>query len=137
MGVYHFGSLYTMTDYTSESHNLYMTASFYPTSKLTLTGKVNFDQSKAEMDEVLMPEVSDEVFTYLSHLDFTFDDMHTYSSIDYRLLSFGLGVQYRLTPQVTVTADADYADLEDKTGYVYGDESGTLFMIRSGVRIDF
>jgi hypothetical protein len=38
---------------------------------------------------------------------------------------------------VSLSANADYADLKDETGYVYGIESGSYFMIRSGVRIDF
>jgi hypothetical protein len=62
--------------------------------------------------------------------------MDTYSDLDYSLIRLSLGFEYRLSPSVVLTADGDYADLSDNAAYVYGDESGSIFMIRSGIRFD-
>jgi hypothetical protein len=133
----HFGSLYTMADYESKAHTIYMNMSFLPQPDWTFTGRVVFNMAEAAYDEVMMPVPSSEVTTSLSHQDFTFEEMHTYSALDYSYVQAGLGVEFRVSPGVTLTADADYADLTDDTGYVYGVESGSYFLIRSGVRFDF
>ena len=48
-----------------------------------------------------------------------------------------LGTELTVSPGVTLTADGEYAELTDDAGWVYGLESGSLFMIRTGVRLDF
>lgn len=126
-----------MADYTSQAHNIYLTTSVMPMPKLQLTGSVNYNISKGELEQVLMPEASLEVDTMLSHQDFTFEDMHNYSKLDYGYLQLGLGAEYEIAPRFTITADADYADLKDETGYVYGIESGSYFMVRTGIRLEF
>ena len=134
----HFGSTYTMADYTSQTHNVYLTGSFLVTPKLSLTGSINYNLSKGELEQVIMPDVRAELTEdTLSHQDFTFDQMHTYSDLDYGYLQLGLGMEYKAGPRLTISAGAEYADLKDETGYVYGIESGSYLMIRSGVRIDF
>jgi hypothetical protein len=133
----HFGSLYSMADYTSEAHNIYLTTSFMATPKLNLTGSINYNMSKGELEQVTMPEMELGADTILSHQDFTFDEMHNYSKLDFGFMQFGFGAEYQVSPRVLLSANADYADLKDNTGYVYGIESGSYFMIRSGVRIEF
>ncbi len=134
----HYGSAYTMADYTSQAHNVYLTGSFMATPKLNFTGSINYNMSKGELDPVVMPDVRAELTTdTLAHQDFTFDEMHTYSDLEYGYLQLGLGLEYKVGPRFTISASADYADMKDETGYVYGIEGGSYFMIRSGVRIDF
>lgn len=133
----HFGSAYTMTDFESKAHNFYLAASFMPTPKLSLTGSFTFNKSEGAMGNVIMPDVRAQLGDTLSHQDFTFNELHTYSDIDFKMIQLGLSAEYKLTPSIGLTAGIDYADLEDKTGYVYGSESGSFFLIRSGVRIDF
>ena len=84
-----------------------------------------------------MPDVTTEVSSVLSHQDFTFEEMHTYSDLDYGYLRFLLGFEYRFTPTLTWSADGDLAKFTDNAPYVYGDETGSLFMIRSGFKLDF
>jgi len=133
----HYGSAYTMSDYTSKSHNLYMTASFMPTPVTNITLSVNYHLSKASLDQVIFPDVRAQLADTLAHQDFTFDEMNTYSDLDYGILQLGAGLEYKLTPQVTWSSDIEYYDLKDDAPYVYGDESGSIFFIRSGVRFDF
>ena len=42
-----------------------------------------------------------------------------------------------LAPGLTLSADGEFADLTDDGVYVYGDESGSYYMIRTGIRLDF
>lgn len=126
-----------MVDYTSESSNFYLNTVFRPIPKLTLNGSVIYNLSKSDMDEVDMPDVTAEVSGDLSHQDFTFTHLHTYSDLEYKLLQFGIGLEYQIQKGFSYTAQVDYADLTDEKGWVFGDESGSLMMIRSGVQLTF
>jgi hypothetical protein len=127
-----------MTDYTTEAHNIFLSATFLPTAKLSFTGRFDLNKSKAEMDEVDFPDVRAMLgVDTLPHQDFTFEEIHEYSNLDYQIIRAGLGLEYKLMPRVTFTADGEWADLDDKTGYVYGIESGSYFLIRSGFRFEF
>ena len=133
----HYGSLFTLQDWENTSHFAFVSASFVPTNKLTLFGTFSYNKATGELEQVIMPDVSAEVAAALSHQDFTFDDMHTYSDLDYQILRFQIGGAYQIAPDWTWTADFEYADLTDDAPWVFGDESGSLFIVRSGVQFDF
>lgn len=135
--VRHYGSLYTEEEYTTTSHFAYLTANYIASPKLTVFGTFSFSRSTAKYDEVIMPDVTSEVSSSLSHQDFTFEEMHTYSDLDYGYLRFILGFAYRFTSTLTWSVDGDFANFTDDAPYVYGDETGSMFMIRSGVTLDF
>lgn len=126
-----------MTDHISKAHNIYATASFLASPKLTLTGTVNLTMSESELEQVHMSEEPAEAATLLPNHNLEFEGVGEYSHLDYGYLQLGCGMKYQVSPRVALTADVEYADLEDETGYVYGFESGSYFMVRSGVRIDF
>ena len=132
----HYGSMYTMADYETNAQNVYITIAGTPAKKLRVTSTIVYNKSTAEYDRVVMPDVSDYLNGALSHQDFEFDEMHEYSNLDYSLLQFSLGFEYALASDLTFTIDGDYADMTDDAGYVYGVESGSIFMIRTGFRIE-
>ncbi len=125
-----------MTDFTSKATSAYLSASFVPNGKVRLFGTLSYMQSKAALDEVKMPDVTDQLDGDLTHQDFTFAEMHTYSDLDYKLIKINAGIEYRLTPTVVWTIDGDYADLTDNQGYVYGNESGSFVIVRTGLRLE-
>ena len=133
----HYGSMYTMADYTTDAQTLYTSITGTPIDKLRLTANVMYNMATAEYDPVIMPDVSDRLDGNLTHQDFTFDEMHEYSNLDYNLLQLTGEVGYLISPDVTFTVGVDYADLSDDTGWVYGDESGSIVIVRSGFRVDF
>lgn len=133
----HYGSVYAMTDYTADAHTVFLSANFLPTQKSRIFSMISFAASTATLDEVVMPDVADRLAGDLSHQNFTFTDMDEYSNLDYTLIRLSLGFEYRLAPAVLWSADGDYAHLTDDAAYVYGDESGSFFLIRSGIRFDF
>ncbi len=135
--VEHFGTLYTMADYQNKVQNAYLNISGTPMPKLKLHSTFVYSKATGEYDPVAMPDPAEEVTSHLVDQDFTFDDMHEYSNLDYSMIQFSLGLAYKLTGRITFTADGEYADLTDDAGYVYGIESGSLFMVRSGMKFSF
>jgi hypothetical protein len=142
----HYGSAYVMSDYKTNAHNIYFAAGFLPTPKLQLTGTVVYNITDAKYQEVLLPEIEIQsrlVNTAhpsgdLEHQDFNFEDMISYSDLDYKLLRLGLSLSYKISPRVTLTTDGEFADLtDDSGGYVYGIETGQYFMVRAGVGLEF
>jgi hypothetical protein len=125
-----------MEDYEQSAHFFYLNANYAASERVNLFGTLSLTMSTAELDQVIMPDVSGEVSTILPHQDFTFDEIHTYSDLDYTILSFSAGFEFKVAPGVSFTADGEYSDLTDDQPYVFGDESGSLFMIRSGLRFD-
>ncbi|MBU8932661.1 MAG: hypothetical protein KOO62_01515 [candidate division Zixibacteria bacterium] len=131
-----------MADYKTDVQNLYLSTSWQASPKVNINGMVRYTMSKAEYEQVIMPDVEDRLVNdlgdpELGHQDFTFDEMDQYSNLEYKLLGFSAGIQYRIASDVTITLDGDFADLKDDAGYVYGDETGQMFMIRTGVKMDF
>lgn len=126
-----------MVDYTTNTSNVFMTASFLPMYKLHLTGTLAYNKSTTVLDKVVMPNISDRLDGNLEHQDFTFDEMDDYSNLDYELWTLSLGAQFDVSPGVQITADAEYAHLNDALGYVYGNETGSMFFMRTGVRFSF
>ena len=127
-----------MADYTSNVHSVYFNASFMPTDKLSLNGSVLFNQSKGSLKAVNFPDVREMLGEeHLPNQDFDFSDMPDYSDLDYTMIQFGLGAQFRATPVITLTGNIDYADMEDNQGYIYGVESGSYLLLRAGLKYDF
>lgn len=136
--------MYTMVDYESKVHNIYFSASFLPTDKLKLFGTVAYNKAEAAMAEIVMPDPTAQLtnpdYTSghdLNESDFTFEEMHTYSDLAYKYLNFEFGGSYKLAETVTFTLDGGYADLTDDAPYVYGDETGSMLMVRSGIMVTF
>jgi len=131
-----------MVDYTSDVHSLYLNGSGYLSPKLRVAGTLAYNASKAEMDQVIMPDVTDRLVNgagdpELTHQDFGFEELDQYSNLDYQLISLTLGFELLFSPGVTYTLDGTYADLTDDAGYVYGVESGSFSQLRTGLRFDF
>jgi hypothetical protein len=110
---------------------------------MRIFGTVGFNKSTAELDEVIMPDITSRLYnevtdeTDLTHQDFSFDEMHQYSDLSFEILNLLLGFEYNLSDGVVITVDGEYLDLNDNAGYVYGDETGSYFMVRSGIRFEF
>lgn len=139
----HYGSEYAMADYRSNTFNLYLTASYKPTQAISLTGSMDYNISRGELDQVIMPDVTDRLWndekgeTDLQHQDFTFDQMHELANLDYQMLNLHLGISYLIRTNLYLTLDGEYVNFKDKEGYVFGDESGSLLMVRTGIKYSF
>jgi hypothetical protein len=105
-----------------------------PINRLSLTLTGTLSNSEASYEMVEMPDPPEEA---LEHLDYTFDEMHTYSDLEYLIYQINAGMSYTFYNGLEWTLDAIYYKVDDEAGYVFGDETGSIFIIRSGVQISF
>jgi predicted porin len=84
-----------------------------------------------------MTEVPQEVTENIKAADYDFSSINQYSDLAYTQFYVSVGAEYMLSSRVSLTADAAYYDLTDDKGYVYGIETGSMYVIRTGVRIGF
>lgn len=126
-----------MADYEVKAHNIDFSFNFIPTEKVKLFGRVNYSMSEAASEQVVMSDAELLLEGELGDQSFTFENMHTYNDLDYDMLQFDAGVKYKLQPNLTLTVDGTYADLTDNAGYIFGIESGSYFMVRSGLMFTF
>lgn len=132
-----------MADHETKAHNLYFTASFMATQKLRLTGTVDYNLSEAAFESVEFDEAELRARLVndlhpegdLDHFNYDFTPIVKYSDIDFEIIRLSFGAEYMISPRVTITADADYADLTDNAGSVYGDQSGSMMIVRGGVKV--
>lgn len=134
--------MYAMTDYKSKVHNLFFTASHMATQKLRIFGSAVYNKAEASFDEIVMPDVEDLLIDSqgnpaLENAFLTYEGMEYYSDLDYTLINLALGFEYRFTPNLAFTTDGSYVDLGDDGIWVFGDESGSYFFVRTGFRVDF
>ena len=80
-----------MADYETKAQNIYLNITGSATEKLRVRSTVTYNMSTGEYEQVKMPDVSDRLNGALSHQDFTFDEMHEYSNLDYTMLQFSAG----------------------------------------------
>ncbi|RMF59712.1 MAG: hypothetical protein D6748_05795 [Calditrichaeota bacterium] len=133
----HYGSLYTETDYEVKSHILNGTLSYQLMPSVALNVQGTFSKSSASFDPVEMPQTPlrtlAEEKIHLANYDYS--TIHSYSDLDYQFLNLRLGLTYAISKIVGWDLVIDYYDLTDNQGYVYGVESGTFYVIRTGFSI--
>lgn len=120
---------------------MYGNLAYIASEKLTINFDGLFTLSESSMDEVQMPDPlsvakDTDPAGFFSARDYTYEDMHTYSNLDYTYFRGGVGFDYRFNAKFLWSTKLDYYDLKDDNGdYVYGDESGSYVVIRSGIEI--
>jgi hypothetical protein len=133
----HYGSLMTTTDYTTDVKMINGGFSLIPTPKLAVTVSGNYSINDAEFDPVVMPEVSTEVEDNLHTEGYDYSMIHGYSDMSYKHLSGSFKINYMISPKISWNADITYLNFTDDTGYVYGDETGSLLIVRTGLEYSF
>ena len=133
----HYGSFVADTEYESKAILFSGNILFLATERLNLNLTGNYVDSKGSMKMGEMPQVPQEVTDNIAAADYDFSAIDEYSDLAYAQFDVSVGAEYELSPRVTLTADATYIDLTDDEGYVYGIESGSFYILRTGVRIGF
>lgn len=82
-------------------------------------------------------EVPQVVPDSIKAADYDFNSINQYSDLAYTQFGVSVGAEYMLSPRISLTADAMYSDLTDDKGYVYGVETGSFYVVRTGVKIGF
>lgn len=133
----HYGSFFAETEYQNEAVSFSAGILFLASEKLNLTLDGNLIDSKGSLKMGRMTEVPQEVTDNIAAADYDFSSINQYSDLTYTQFNVSVGAEYMLSPRISLTADAAYYDLTDDQGYVYGIQTGSLYIIRSGLRIGF
>ncbi|MCK4384885.1 MAG: hypothetical protein KAW52_01350, partial [candidate division Zixibacteria bacterium] len=125
------------TEYKNEAVSFSAGILFLASEKVSLTLDGNFIDSKGSLKMGRMTEVPEEVIDSIKAADYDFSSINQYSDLAYTQFNVSIGAEYMFSPRVSFTLDGAYYDLTDDKGYVYGIETGSLYIIRSGLRIGF
>jgi hypothetical protein len=133
----HYGSIYGETDYKTTTHILTAGMNAHVNQHVDLFGQVNYSKSESAFDPINMISNSNEAeaLEHIESADYDYSTINMYSDLDYNFMNFRVGAIYKLTETVAFTADFDYYDLTDNLGYVYGNESGSFYVIRTGFKL--
>lgn len=136
-GTKHYGSLYTTTDYTTDVTMVNGALTIMPTDNLFVTIGGNYSKSEADFDPVIMPQLSAElqleIDMEIGGANYDYSQIHTYSDLSYKRLDGSLKVDYKISDRFNWSAEVIYIKLTDDSGYVYGDETGSIYIVRSGL----
>jgi len=75
-----------------------------------------------------------EASSAIAEGNYEYNHMNTYSDMSYGYMNLGASMQYKLMDNLTFKAGLDYHSLTDDKTYVYGDESGSYFVITTGFK---
>ncbi|MCA9734935.1 MAG: hypothetical protein H6696_17005 [Deferribacteres bacterium] len=131
----HFGSIYGEFDYESTSSVLYAGLNFKVNPKLKLWLQGNYSKSEAAFSKVGMdmdlPGV-DEALEIIEASDYDYSGIPQYSDLSYGYMNFNARAEYKLSDKLLFNVDFSYYDLTSDETWVYGDESGSFTVFRTG-----
>lgn len=133
----HYGSFLAETEYQNEAILFSGSVLFLASDKLNLNLSGNYVDSKGSLKMGEMPQVPQEVTDNIAAADYDFSSINQYSDLAYAQFDVSVGAEYVLSSRVSLTAEATYIDLTDDQGYVYGIESGSFYVVRTGVKMRF
>ncbi len=136
-GSKHYGSYFIDTEYKNDAISLSAAILFLPTAKLNLSLSGNYLNAKGSLETGAMPQVPSEVTDNIAAADYDYSYIGQYSDLDYTQVQLTLGAEYAVSSRVSLTGEASYIDLTDDQGYVYGIESGSFYILRTGVKMEF
>ena len=132
-GPKHYGSLMTTTDYSSEAHIASAGFTFRASPQWRFHAQGNIYKTTAEFDAPVMPGISEEAHEAIHAGIWDYTGMVDYSDLDFEQFDVTVGGEYQFSARTRIKLSATYRDLTDNAGYVYGLETGTLWIVRGGV----
>ena len=82
-----------------------------------------------------MPAVTNqEILNAIGHSYYDYSMINGYSDLSYGFLNLAVGFEYKISKSMTFLINANYYDLNDYQSYVYGSETGSFYVIRTGFR---
>ncbi len=91
--------------------------------------------SESAFDPIHMPSVSSEVLETIEAGYYDYSMIYGYSDLSYTWMRGNVGGEYRINDRFAITLDLDYWNLNDDQGWVYGNETGSYYVIRTGFRV--
>jgi hypothetical protein len=102
--------------------------------KLKLYANGNYTMSEAAFDQFNMPETENRELAedYIHHANYDYGQMHTYSDLEYGFMNINLDTEFKISENLSWTLGLNYFDLQDKKDWVFGDETGSYYIIKTG-----
>jgi hypothetical protein len=129
----HYGSGSDLLDYETTTASLYVSGSIYPDERWTLSFNGSYTMAKAEFSpiDLDLPE------TTLAHGEYDWSDVNTYSDLEYNVLEVSARGSHMIADDSSVYLGVGLSDLSDDQPYVYGDLSGSVIFVESGIQVGF
>lgn len=116
---------------------MYAGFNFQASKEVKFIAHGSYSKSEASFGEVKMP-VNDPAFQEASagiaEANYEYDHMNTYSDMSFDYMNLGATMKYKISDKLTFKVGLDYHSLTDDKTYVYGDESGSYFVITTGFK---
>jgi hypothetical protein len=134
----HFGNAADLVDYETEITSVYLNADFHPVEEWMLTLGGTYTMSKASFGAVDMelPEDFDPE-TDLPHADYDYSTVNEYSDLEFSQIDLYAKGSREITENASVYLGVGYFDLADDQPYVFGDQTGSVIYVTSGVYAQF
>lgn len=127
----------TTTDYTTDATMINGGITLLPTTKLALTLTGNYSTTEASFDPVEMPDAPADALENIEAPNYDYSMIHTYSDMSYKYLDATVRLDYSISPTIKWNANLSYLKFTDDTGYIYGDETGSLMIVGAGLEYGF
>ncbi len=108
---------------------------YHLAARMQLHAGLDYSMSEASFDPIKMPSVSEDVLSTIEAGYYDYSMIHNYSDLSYKWMRGNVGGEYSLSDKFAITLDLDYWNLNDAQGWVYGDETGSFYVIRAGFRV--
>ncbi len=102
---------------------------------MQLHAGLDYSMSESAFDPIHMPSVSSEVLETIEAGYYDYSMIYGYSDLSYTWMRGNVGGEYRINDRFAITLDLDYWNLNDDQGWVYGNETGSYYVIRTGFRV--
>ena len=134
------GGQCTDTEYKTEAHTFYTSASANVMPRLDLSAMFSYTMGTGDMEGLsfasdpfivgVAGRTDDYSFTYVNGSD-------AYSDLDYTMLELELSAGYSITDSLGLTVSYWYSKFQDDGEYVYGDLDGNAYTLMGYVTYRF
>ncbi len=132
-GPKHYGSFMGTIDYKTTVDMFSGGLTYLGIKRASFTLNGDFISSKAEFDPINMPSPPQDALDNLEYFDFNYGTVNTFSDLSYKRFDLSISGDYKVGKETTLTAEIIYIDFIDDNGYVYGDQTGSLYVLRTGL----
>jgi len=131
----HYGSAEALTENKTSLNSYFLTVDTRPFEQIALSFRAAITDAHMGFDPL---STWTGPVDAIHHLDFEgYQEVNTYSDLDDNIYEFGLTLNYLISDNLSILAEANYNKFEDYQPYVYGDTTGKWFYGKLAVRYIF
>ena len=112
-----------------------MAINYIPIEKWNLSFTGTYTDSKVGMEQ--MKDYSGLHDPISGGYDYDLSTVHEYSDLDIRQLDLSINVDYQMRDNLLLGCGVTYLSYEDDASYVYGDDTGSVYITNLNVAYSF